>query len=87
MIQVLLYNELISLSMFTSILEATDWDESVASKIVDIINDSKGHSDIMSAKEALRNRLLIEKISENIIDKIFILIEAEESNMKGKHIL
>jgi len=87
MIQVLLYNDLLSLSAMTAILEAADWDESVASKISTVINSIEANGKIDEAKSELRKRLLEEKINENIIDKIFILIEVEESKMKGSHAL
>lgn len=84
MIHLLIFNELQSLSATTAILEAADWDESVASSISRIIKETKPSSDLEIAKANLRERLEEEKISKNIIDKIFMLIAIEESNMKAK---
>lgn len=85
MIQVLLYNDLLSLSMTTAILEASDWDESLASSISSIINNMPAFKTLKKAKDELRKKLLEEKIPENVIDKIFILIKIEESKLKGQH--
>jgi len=87
MIQAFLFNELMSLSITTAILEAADWDESIASRISLIISSVKGNQDIDSAKEELRKKLIEEKIDKRIIDKIFILIDIEAANLKGKKLL
>lgn len=87
MIQAFLFNDLMSLSITTAILEAADWDESVALKITSILNSIKGDQDIDSAKQELRNKLIEEKIHKRIIDNIFILIDIEEANLKGKNLL
>lgn len=76
-----------SLSVTTAILEASDWDESVASRICSILNSIKGSKDIDSAKQELKDKLIDNNIPERIIDKIFILIDIEQSNMKGKNII
>ena len=87
MIQAFLFNDLMSLSITTAILEAADWDESIASRISLIIGSVNGNQDINSAKEELRSKLVAEKIHKIIIDKIFILIDIEEANLKGKKLL
>ena len=87
MIQAFLFNDLMSLSITTAILEAADWDESIASRISLVINSIEGDQDINSAKEELRKKLIAEKIHKRIIDKIFILIDIEEANLKGKKLL
>ena len=87
MIQAFLFNELTSLSIMTAILEAADWDESIASRISLIINSVKGNSDLGMAKEELRAKLVKEKIHKRIIDNIFILIDIEQANLKGKNLL
>lgn len=87
MIQAFLFNDLMSLSITTAILEAADWDESIASRISLVINSIEGNKDINSAKEELREKLIAEKIHKRIIDKIFILIDIEEANLKGKKLL
>ena len=87
MIQAFLFNDLMSLSIATAILEAADWDESIASKISLIIGSVKGNQDIDAAKEELRSKLVAEKIHKIIIEKIFILIDIEEANLKGKKLL
>ena len=84
MIQAFLFNDLMSLSITTAILEAADWDESIASRISKIINSIQGNQDISAAKEELRLKLTAEKIHKRIIDNIFILIDIEEANLKGK---
>ena len=86
MIQAFLFNDLMSLSIATAILEAADWDESIASKISKIINSIEGNKDINAAKKELRLKLTSEKIHKRIIDNIFILIDIEEANLKGKKI-
>ena len=87
MIQAFLFNDLMSLSITTAILEAADWDESIASRISLIIGSVNGNQDINSAKEELRSKLVAEKIYKIIIDYIFILIDIEDANLKGKKLL
>tara|TARA_B100000035_G_C21022792_1_gene564778 strand:+ start:2041 stop:2304 length:264 start_codon:yes stop_codon:yes gene_type:complete len=87
MIQAFLFNDLMSLSVTTAILEASDWDESIASRISLIINSIENTKDIDSAKKELKNKLIEEKIHKRIIDKIFILIDIEEANLKGKKLI
>ena len=84
MIQKFLFNDLKSLSTQTAILEAADWDESVASRISSVINQTKPSSNIEEAKKRLRENLEKEKFSEKIIAAIFILIDIEESRMKTR---
>ena len=84
MIQAFLFNDLMSLSITTAILEASDWDESIASRISIILNSIPGNSNIEIAKKELREKLVDNNIPKRIIDNIFILIDIEESNLKGK---
>ena len=84
MIQAFLFNDLMSLSITTAILEASDWDESIASRISTILNSISGNSNIDLAKKELREKLNNDNIPKRIIDNIFILIDIEESNLKGK---
>lgn len=71
----------------TAILEAADWDESIASRVSLIINSIKGNSDLGMAKKELRAKLVKEKIHKRIIDNIFILIDIEQANLKGRNLL
>ena len=87
MIQAFLFNDLMSISTVTAILEAADWDESIASRISSIINEVNVTSDLEESKLVLRKKLIDNDIPERIIDKIFILIDIEESNIKGKKLL
>ena len=84
MIQKFLFNDLKSLSTQTAILEAADWDESVASRISSVINQTKPSSNIEEAKKRLRENLEKEKFSEKIITAIFILIDIEEARIKTR---
>ena len=80
----LLFNDILGMSLTTAILEAADWDESVASRISSIIRTTQPEKSLLASKEALRNRLKEENISKNIIDNIFILVELEESRIKSR---
>lgn len=82
MIQTLLYNDLLSLSARTAILEAADWDESIASRISSIIEGTPSSSDLNEAKNNLKKELIKENISKRIIESVFILIDIEEAKMK-----
>jgi hypothetical protein len=72
------------MSIYTAILEASDWDESVASKISFIIRNTKPGSNLEEAKSNLKKALLEENISKNIIDNIFMLIDIEQSRIKSR---
>jgi len=71
--------------MTTAILEASDWNEDLASRISLIINNMPTFNTLERAKSELHKKLLEEKIPENVIDKIFILIKIEETRLKGQH--
>jgi len=83
-VEKLLFNDIMSMSIYTAILEASDWDESVASKISFIIRNTKSGSNLEEAKSNLKKALLEENISKNIIDNIFMLIDIEQSRIKSR---
>ena len=83
-VEKLLFNDIMSMSIYTAILEASDWDESVASKISFIIRNTKSGSSLEEAKSNLKKALLEENISKNIIDNIFMLIDIEQSRIKSR---
>jgi len=80
----LLFNDILGLSLTTAILEAADWNESVAARISFIIGKSQPMSTVAESKNLLRENLKKENISKNIIDNIFMLIDLEESRIKTR---
>ena len=80
----LLFNDILGMSLTTAILEASDWNESVAARISLIIRETQPMSTIEDSKNLLRENLKKENISKNIIDNIFMLIDLEESRMRTR---
>ena len=80
----LLFNDILGMSLATAILEAADWDESVASRISSIIRNTPPEKNLSESKKSLRINLENENISKNIINNIFMLIDLEESRIKSR---
>ena len=80
----LLFNDILGMSLTTAILEASDWNESVAARISSIIRETQPMSTIEDSKNLLRENLKKENISKNIINNIFMLIDLEESRMRTR---
>ena len=80
----LLFNDILGMSLTTAILEASDWNESVAARISSIIRETQPMSTIEDSKNLLRENLKKENISKNIINNIFMLIDLEESRIRTR---
>ena len=80
----LLFNDILGMSLATAILEAADWDESVAARISFIIRETQPGSTIAESKDFLKENFKKENISKNIINNIFMLIDLEESRIRTR---
>lgn len=80
----LLFNDILSMSLFTGILEAADWDESVAERISFIIRNTQPASNLELSLDKLEQALILENIPKNVISNIFMLIKLELARIKSR---